>query len=128
MQIHVDRYKHIVHSRLSDSFMQAIVTLNPIESRLHACERFQRCADASSDYRSPHLSDNADATSETAPEILQNKKPDRKVVYVSPVTIGRVKWAQHTEDTKHKIESGENVTCLVRSLCLFVCLQSCQPT
>jgi DNA cross-link repair 1C protein len=96
--------------------MQTIITLSPLETRFHACERFQRCAGAAEDSTSPHVRENAHAT----PEMQEDRKHDRKIVYVNPVTIGRKKWAQYMEDTKRKINSGESVTCLVRSLRDFV--------
>ena len=85
-QIHVDRYKHSVYSHISDPFMRSLITLDASKTRFHACERFNRCQHASAD----------------------------DVVYINPVTIGKVKWEQYRLLTESKLRLAQPVTVLVR--------------
>jgi hypothetical protein len=87
-QIHVDRYKHSVYSHIADPFMRSLITLDPSKTRFHACERFNRCQHASAD----------------------------DVVYINPVTIGKVKWEQYRLLTESKLRLAQPVTVLVRPL------------
>ena len=87
-QIHVDRYKHSVYSHIADPFLRSVITLDPSKTRFHACERFNRCPQASA----------------------------HDVVYVNPVTIGKVKWEQYRLLTESKLRSEQPVTVLVRPL------------
>jgi len=44
MQIHVDRYKYELYRAVkSDPFLFSCVTLDPDETRFHACERKAKC-------------------------------------------------------------------------------------
>jgi hypothetical protein len=90
-QIHVDRYKHSVYSHIADPYMRSLITLDASKTRFHACERFNRCPHASAD----------------------------DVVYINPVTIGKVKWEQYCHLTESKLRSAQPVTVLVRS-CPFI--------
>ena len=96
IQIHVDRYKHSIYSRLSDPFMRSIITDDPAATRYHACERFDRC--------------------EYAADPVEGEKDARKVVYVNPVTMGAVKWAQYLAETEELLLQGKEVSCLVSPL------------
>ncbi|KAN0128916.1 Beta-lactamase-like protein, partial [Lactarius tabidus] len=84
-QIHVDRYKHSVYSHIADPFMRSLITLDPSKTRFHACERFNRCQHASAD----------------------------DVVYINPVTIGKVKWEQYRLLTESKLRLAQPVTVLL---------------
>ncbi|SRR6266436_3103141 len=90
MQIHVDRYKHSIYSHLTDPFLRSLTTLDPSKSRFHACERFNRCPNASGD----------------------------DVVYINPVTIGKSKWQQYLVLTESKLRAAQPVTVLVGILSL----------
>ena len=90
MQIHVDRYKHTIYSHLADPFLRSVITLDPSETRFHACERFCRC---------PHAS-------------------GIDVVYINPVTMARVKWDQYRALTESKLRAAQPVSVLVRTLSL----------
>ncbi|KAF8491140.1 hypothetical protein F5888DRAFT_1063248 [Russula emetica] len=84
-QIHVDRYKHNIYSHLTDPFLRSLITLDGLKSRFHACERFNRCPNASRD----------------------------DVVYINPVTIGRSKWHQYLALTESKLRAAQPVTVLL---------------
>ncbi|KAH9053968.1 beta-lactamase-like protein, partial [Lactarius deliciosus] len=84
-RIHVDRYKHSVYSHLADPFLRTLVTLDASKTRFHACERFHRCPHASAD----------------------------DVVYINPVTIGKVKWEQYRLLTESKLRAAQPVTVLL---------------
>ncbi|KAH8984460.1 beta-lactamase-like protein [Lactarius akahatsu] len=84
-RIHVDRYKHSVYSHLADPFLRSLVTLDASRTRFHACERFNRCPHASAD----------------------------DVVYINPVTIGKVKWEQYRLLTESKLRAAQPVTVLL---------------
>lgn len=44
IQVHVDRYKHIIYKSVkSDPFLFACTTLDPTATRFHACDRFAKC-------------------------------------------------------------------------------------
>ena len=90
-QIHVDRYKHSIYSHIADPFLHSLITLDPSKARFHACERFNRCSHASSE----------------------------DVVYINPVTIGKVKWEQYCLLTESKLRSAQPVRVLVR-FCPFI--------
>ncbi|KAI0040827.1 hypothetical protein FA95DRAFT_1527241, partial [Auriscalpium vulgare] len=101
-KIHVDSYKYNIYARLSDPTLRAIVTENPAGTRFHACERFGRCS-----YVAEPPSGTGQAT---------------KVVYINPVTIGKVKWAQYLEQTTDKLRGGGSVDCLLVALSRHSCL------
>ncbi|KAI9430540.1 beta-lactamase-like protein [Lactarius indigo] len=84
-RIHVDRYKHSVYSHLADPFLRSLITLDASKTRFHACERFNRCSHASAD----------------------------DVVYINPVTIGKVKWEQYRLLTESKLRAAQPVTVLL---------------
>ncbi|KAI0299686.1 hypothetical protein B0F90DRAFT_1727814 [Multifurca ochricompacta] len=84
-QIHVDRYKYTVYSRLTDPFLRSLVTPDASKTRFHACERFNRC---------PHgRADNA--------------------VYINPITISSVKWEQYRILTESKLRASQPVSVLL---------------
>ncbi|KAI9448810.1 hypothetical protein BJY52DRAFT_1310396 [Lactarius psammicola] len=84
-RIHVDRYKHSVYSHLADPFLRSLITPDASKTRFHACERFNRC---------PHASTEG-------------------VVYINPVTIGKVKWEQYRLLTESKLRAAQPVTVLL---------------
>ncbi|KAI0263912.1 beta-lactamase-like protein [Gloeopeniophorella convolvens] len=84
-QIHVDRYKHTVFSRLADPFLRSLVTLDASQTRFHACERFNRCSYADAE----------------------------GVVYINPVTMGKPKWAEYRAQTESRLRAAQPVTVLV---------------
>ncbi|KAH9954958.1 hypothetical protein BC827DRAFT_1272104 [Russula dissimulans] len=84
-QIHVDRYKYNIYTHLSDPFLRSLVTLDPSNTRFHACERFNRCSHANRD----------------------------GVVYVNPVTMGKSKWDQYLALTESKLRAEQPVTVLL---------------
>ena len=75
--------------------MWSIITNDPAATRYHACERFDRCK---------HAADPA-----------EGENDGRKVVYVNPVTMGAVKWAQYLAETENLLRRGKEVSCLVSS-------------
>jgi DNA cross-link repair 1C protein len=89
-QIHVDEYKHTVYSHVNDPFLRAIVTLDSCATRIHACERFDRCEEV------PHES-----------------SPEKSIVYVNPVTMSITAWSEYRSETRKRIGRGELVTNLV---------------
>ena len=92
LQIHVDRYKNAVYSRLqSDPFLRSIITTDPSSTRFHACERFSRC-------------DKVDVEGREA----YTKRGGKHVVYVNPVTMGKEKWDQYVTQTKASMEYGSS--------------------
>ncbi|KAA1470649.1 hypothetical protein DENSPDRAFT_929009 [Dentipellis sp. KUC8613] len=91
-KIHVDRYKHNIYSRLSDPCMRMIITEDPNVTRIHACERFDRCS-----RMVPATSDD----------------PQRHIVYVNPVTMSAEKWATYLEATSRQLRTGSLVDCLL---------------
>ncbi|KAI0059573.1 hypothetical protein BV25DRAFT_1860161 [Artomyces pyxidatus] len=92
-KIHVDDYKYDIYTHLSDRFLGSIFTKDPTESRFHACERFDRCCEAA----------------EPTPGLPTH----RRVVYVNPVTMGRVKWSSYLAQTESQLRRGETVDCLL---------------
>ena len=90
MQIHVDRYKYNIYSHLTEPFLRSLITLDASKSRFHACERFDRCPNASRD----------------------------DVVYINPVTISKFKWHQYLALTESKLCAAQPVTVLVCILSL----------
>src|SRR5258708_1785797 len=85
MYIHVDRYKYNIYTNLTDPFLRSLITVDASKSRFHACERFNRCPNASRD----------------------------DVVYINPVTICKSKWDQYLALTESKLRAAQPVTVLV---------------
>ena len=92
-QIHVDRYKATVYSRLSDPFLRGILTRDPKSTRFHACERFDRC------------------------DVVPFN--DRSVVYINPMKISTMNWNEYYAATKMQLGGKDYPSSLVcRSLSL----------
>ncbi|KAJ8693504.1 hypothetical protein PTI98_008491 [Pleurotus ostreatus] len=88
-QIHVDRYKHSIYSRLSDASLASIFTRELGATRFHACERFDRCSEVS----------------------VNGAK--HQIVYINPVSMDKHSWEAYQVETRSRIESGERVDCLL---------------
>ena len=73
--------------------MRSLITLDASKTRFHACEHFNRCPHASAD----------------------------DVVYINPVTMGKIKWEQYRLLTESKLRSVQPVTVLVRPFPLITC-------
>ena len=73
--------------------MRSLITLDASKTRFHACENFNRCPHASAD----------------------------DVVYINPVTMGKIKWEQYRLLTESKLRSVQPVTVLVRPFPLITC-------
>lgn len=86
-QIHVDRYKDSIYSRLSHEGLPMIITRDMTSTRFHACERFDRCGTL--------------------------EKLGKSVVYVNPVSMGSEDWGRYLDSTREKLKYGEAVTSLV---------------
>lgn len=98
----MDRYKASVYKRLSDQFLQHIITEEASSTRFHACERFDRCEHVKVDGRASHTASGT------------------HVVYINPVTMGAEKWAEYVADTKARLERGEEMHNLVSHRCLVL--------
>lgn len=88
LQIHVDRYKLQMFTRLSDPILKSLLTDDPTVTRFHACERFARCEVAG-----VHRSD---------------------VVYINPVVMSKSDWSSYLDEQKQLIEGGVRPPSLVR--------------
>ncbi|KAL0946208.1 hypothetical protein HGRIS_012467 [Hohenbuehelia grisea] len=102
-QIHVDRYKYSVYTRLSDPLLREIVTREETTTRFHACERFERCEQVDVEEipfggRRYH-----NCISKTG----------NRVVYVNPVTMSSENWALYLADTKAKLVAGQEINHLL---------------
>lgn len=86
----MDRYKYDIYAHLSDASLASAITRDASTSRFHACERFERC------------------------EIVP--KSDSEVVYVNPLRMSHERWIAYLNDTKAKLQAGQKLTHLVRSL------------
>ncbi|KAJ3932307.1 MAG: hypothetical protein NXY57DRAFT_1003474 [Lentinula lateritia] len=135
-RIHLDDYKHRIYSLISsDPLLQSLGTIDPDETRFHACERFARChhvnvgrEDHSSDDDEDDLAseDTFDAANRLLLEQNSHKgwgatKVNRRtneitkklVVYINPVSsMTPEKWAEYQSTTKQQLISGK----VVRSL------------
>ncbi|KAJ7740689.1 hypothetical protein DFH07DRAFT_838776 [Mycena maculata] len=103
--IHLDRYKYAVFARLSDPGLRALGTRDGAKTRFHACERFARCewVDVDSEQGASHANEKRSSTNaHGAP-----------VVYVNPVTMDAVRFADYLRETRSKISRREAVTCLL---------------
>ncbi|KAJ2917067.1 hypothetical protein MD484_g3337, partial [Candolleomyces efflorescens] len=96
-------YKYGIYQHLSDPYLRLITTLDPSETRFHACERFNRC---------PHVA------VENEPGVFTNATSTlgKRVVYVNPVTMQAQDWPQYIRYTKGQLQRNEVVNHLV---CLF---------
>lgn len=96
-QIHVDRYKHVVYTHISDPFLRTLVTRDAKSTRFHACERYERCSfvDVPS----------FDFKHDLAPRSIEGKK----VVYVNPVTMGCAQWERYRMDVRRRLAMGKDV-------------------
>ena len=100
LQIHVDRYKHSIYQHVSDPYMRLIVTRDPASTRFHACERFNRC-----DYV---LVDNEQGTFENS-----ISRRGRRVIYINPVTMGKINWKLYFEETRQRLIMCTTINSLV---------------
>ena len=97
VQIHVDRYKHGIYSRLKGApFLRTIVTRDEKSTRFHACERFNRCDHVNVKGRNSHTDYGA------------------HVVYINPVTMGALSWQSYVSETSKLLRGGQEVNNLVR--------------
>lgn len=96
-QIHVDRYKHVVYTHISDPFLRALVTRDETSTRFHACERHERC----SFVKVPSF----DYKNDLAPRSIKGKK----VVYVNPVPMGCAQWESYRMDVRRRLAMGKDV-------------------
>jgi DNA cross-link repair 1C protein len=87
----VDRYKYEVYSRLENRTVFECLTLDASSTRLHACERFDRC--------------------KYAPK--EGTIDGQTVVYVNPVTFSVEKWAAYEKKMTRNLRSGKLPSCLV---------------
>ncbi|KAH7878102.1 uncharacterized protein C8R40DRAFT_1168145 [Lentinula edodes] len=135
-RIHLDDYKHRIYSLISsDPLLQSLGTIDPDETRFHACERFARCHHVNVD-REDHSSDDDDGdlvsedTFDAANRLLlgqnshkgwgatkasrRTKEISKKlVVYINPVSsMTPERWAEYQSTTKQQLISGK----VVRSL------------
>ncbi|KAI0032796.1 hypothetical protein K488DRAFT_11731, partial [Vararia minispora EC-137] len=90
-QVHVDRYKHVVYSRIADEALQASITLDAASTHLHACERFDRC--------------------EYAPK--EGTVDGKPVVYINPVTFSVTKWTKYMQETMGQLKANSLPSCLL---------------
>lgn len=93
-QIHVDRYKYSIYSRLLHGGLSRIITRDMSSTRFHACERFDQCEKV--------------------------EKLGKSVVHVNPVSMGSEDWSQYLDVTRDKLKYGEEVTSLVRCSISFL--------
>ena len=101
VQIHVDRYKHSIYTRVSDPFLRAIVTRDQEFTRFHCCERFDRCSYVALEDRT------------------SLSKMGKHVVSINPVNIGSSVWETYIRSVKQSLSDGDDVKHLVsiRSSC-----------
>jgi DNA cross-link repair 1C protein len=100
-QIHVDRYKYSIYTRITDPFLASIVTLDSTSTRFHACERFDRCDQVAT--IDDHANNKYGTTSVTG----------KQVVYVNMLRMDMDEWETYTNDVKRRVASGEAVKSLV---------------
>lgn len=86
--------------------MRLIVTRDPASTRFHACERFDRCDHV--------LVDNEHGRFENA---ISHR--GKRVIYVNPVTMGKMNWKLYFEETKQRLTMHTTVNNLVSK---FVCV------
>jgi len=86
--------------------MRLIVTRDPASTRFHACERFDRCDHV--------LVDNEHGRFENA-----ISRRGKRVIYVNPVTMGKMNWKLYFEETKQRLTMHTTVNNLVSK---FVCV------
>ncbi|KAJ3846423.1 hypothetical protein EV368DRAFT_89052 [Lentinula lateritia] len=135
-RIHLDDYKHRIYSSISsDPLLQSLGTIDPDETRFHACERFARCRHVNVD-REDHSSDDdeddlaSEDTFDAANRLLLGQNsykgrgetkanrrtkeiPKKLVVYINPVSsMTPERWAEYQSTTKQQLISGK----VVRSL------------
>ncbi|KZO97143.1 hypothetical protein CALVIDRAFT_554751 [Calocera viscosa TUFC12733] len=77
-KVHVDRYKHTIFTHLADPLLASCVTLDPLSSRFHACERFNRCTHSTGD----------------------------GVIYVNPCGMRSLNWEVYIRETSESLQSG----------------------
>ncbi|KAI0769087.1 hypothetical protein BD413DRAFT_559623 [Trametes elegans] len=95
-QIHVDRYKHSVYSRITgDPFLKSIITKDGASTRFHACERFDRCEHVRVNGRESHT------------------PSGDHVVYVNPVNMTSAAWEVYLKETKEQLVRKEAVNVLL---------------
>ncbi|RDB27782.1 DNA cross-link repair 1A protein [Hypsizygus marmoreus] len=99
--IHVDRYKYSVYHHIEDPFLRSITTQDPSSTRFHACERFHRCEYVAVD-------DHPDASQYNTVSHM-----GKRVVYVNPVTMGSQSWDLYLQDTKQRLQRGEEINNLL---------------
>ena len=111
VQIHFDRYKYKIYSRMrSDPLLRSLGTMDESSTRFHACERFDRCQEVNVDH-----ADDANPF-QTPRGGIQNSvsATGKRVVYVNPVSgMTPSKWDQYVYETQRRIHDGEEVNCLV---------------
>jgi hypothetical protein len=107
IQIHVDRYKHSIYTHIADPFLRSIVTRDPLSTRFHACERFDRCEHVDTG----HGDRNIDAACKLKHGVIS--KTGKRVVYVNPVGMSVDGWVNYVEETRRRIGDGETLNNLV---------------
>ncbi|SPO38975.1 uncharacterized protein PSFLO_04454 [Pseudozyma flocculosa] len=120
-RVHVDRFKAGMYraARCEDPFLSQIITLDPDESRFHACERKNMCdvllrspASAREAILQPsaHVADDSSLSGrrDLPPEERWGPAEDRGdgplVVFVNPAQISEERWADTFEQARGRLE------------------------
>ncbi|KAB5587824.1 DNA repair metallo-beta-lactamase [Ceratobasidium theobromae] len=117
-KVHVDRFKYIVLSSLSEyttspaftthpqfGSFKDILTCDEAATRFHACERFNQCETVKITNPEPNRR-------RTHRESMIKPEPVKKVVHINPGVITADKWETYILDVSEQLQGGEFIDTL----------------